>query len=657
MMSSPLTARAICLGMFSSIIVNLVMAYNDYYLYNSLLVGNHFPVISLVIVVLLVMAGNTAAKRWFGVDGLSSGEILLIWSMLGVAGGIGAAGIMRYFPSWVVAPTYYATAANEQDIYIMKFLPEWMLVSKDPDSNAVKWFMEGLPAGERIPWGEWVMPMATWFTFTLLMFGSNFALVSVFFQQWSVRERLIFPLVHLPLELSREAPKGKLLNEFLSNRLTWIGVAIPCLIWGINGLETYFPGVPQIPVAWPTWGFFADRPWNQFNMNWANLYFSVVGLTFLLTTEIAFSLWFFFFLYKLSFVYIAWLGSAAGFWGNWGGRVSTFETSGCMIAIAVFLFWTARKGLREWFLRALAGQRDEAQDPLSPRLALGLILAGLLGMIAWFLFAGASWWGSILGVLIFLVVILVLTRLIAEAGLMFVQSNVVAYDVLAGLFPPAWFSGFTLNSLMMQKAILMNDTREIFMPFVMNGLKACTLVRMHMGKVLGVLALTAVVALGISAYGRISTYYKYGGVNMDQWANVWSPHWFLEGVAKYQKDPPNYDYVKIGDKDVLPVNAAHMLVGGALTAGMLVMRAKFLWWPLHPFGLVMCGTWAMSVIWFSIFIGWAAKVSIMTFGGASVYRKTLPLFLGFVLGESLISAFWMLLGMITGTPGLHVLPN
>jgi hypothetical protein len=656
--SSPVTVRAVSLGLLFSTLINLVMAYNDYYLYNSLLIGNHFPVMSLVAVMLLVLGVNAWIGRKFGIPSLSAGELLLIWSMMGISGGICAAGVMRYFPSWVAVPTYYSNTANEYDIYIMKFIPEWMVISKDPTSKAVKWLMEGLPGGQRIPWAQWMVPMAMWFSFMACLFAANLSLVSLFYQQWAVRERLIFPVVQLPLQLAEEAPKGEWLNAFLRNRWTWFGIAIPCLIWGVNGMRTFLPGIPQIPMAWYSWSLFPDRPWSELHLESINVYFTVIGLTFLLTTEIAFSLWFFYVLYKASFVWIAFLGSGAtGFWGNWSSSVTVFETGGCMLAIAGFLFYSARGYLSEWWGRVRKGIADPKQDPIGPRLTLLLLVAGTAGMVGWFLLAGAQWWASILGVVMFLVVLLVLTRVIAESGLIFVQSNVIPYDILVGLFPPAWLTGFTLNAFLMQKAIVMNDLREIFMPYVMNGLKAAAQVRMHLGKVLAVFALTAVVALGTSSYGRIATSYKYGGVNMDQWANVQSPSGFLQSLANYQKNPPSYEFTRIGERKILPVNLLHLIVGGMLAVGMLVMRAWFLWWPLHPFGLVMCGAWAMSQFWFSILLGWLAKVCVMTFGGASFYRRSLPFMLGMVLGESVIAAVWIIVGMITGTPGIHILPN
>jgi hypothetical protein len=656
--SSPVTARAVCLGLFFSVVINLVMGYNDWYLANTLLIGNHFPYISIAILMVLILGVNVGLKRAFAVQGLSSGELMLVWGMIGVAGGIGSAGLMRYYPSYMTAPAYYAGAANEYDIYILKFLPDWMVVSKDPNSRAVKWFMEGLSHGGVIPWGDWLVPMAMWFGFMGCLYATNFSLVSLFFHQWSVRERLIFPVVQVPALMAEEAAaKGGLLNAFLRNRLTWIGIALPLLIWGFNGMRSYLPGMPGIPMTWYSWSLFPDRPWSELHLQSINIYFTVIGLTFLLTTEIAFSLWFFYVLYRMSYVWVAFLGSGAtGFWGNWGSAVTVFETAGCMVVIAFFLFWTARRGLGEWWGRVMAGQADPEKDPMGPRLTLIMLVGGTAGMVGWFLLAGAQWWAAVIGVVMFLVIVLVLTRVVAESGLMFVQSNVIPYDLITGLFPPGWLNGFTLNSLVMQKGIHMFDLREIFMPYLMNGVKAANQVRVSMGKVMAVFALTTAVAIGASAFAKIATSYKYGGVNMDNAANVGFPASFLGSVASYQKNPPSYDYVRVGETRILPVNLTHMAVGGGLTAGMLVMRAKFLWWPIHPFGLVMCGTWAMEMFWFSILIGWVAKVFVMTFLGASVYRRVLPLLLGMVLGECLAAAFWAILGLVTGTPGISILP-
>jgi hypothetical protein len=637
---NPVTFRAFGIGLVASCLLNLVMLYSDWYLNNTLLADNHFPLAALGVLVFLVLGCNTAARAWFKAEGLSSGELLLIWGMMGVSGGIGASGFMRYLPAWLVAPAYDATNSNHFNDQLLNYLPNWMVVSKDAHDPAVKWFFEGLPAGASIPWKAWIRPLAAWFAFGLCLYFALFSLTSIFFQQWVSRERLIFALVHLPVELAEEPAKGRLLNRLLSNPLTWIGVAIPFCHDMTAALHQYFPAVPSIPWSW-SGKWFTDRPWDALDLGALTLYYSVVGLTFLLTTEMSFSIWFFFVLYKLSSVLISWMGTpSTGFFGDWDHNVNVFEASGVVLALAVFLFWTARRFLGEWLGRAWKGTRDLESDPFHPRLALLLLVAGFAGMVLWLSAAGAAWWVSLLSVIFILAIILVLARVVAEAGLLYVGSEVAPWNVLTGLFPGSWFSGASLTALTLQHGVLWGDLRCVLMPYLMNGLKACRQARVHAGKVLGIFFFTALVALVVSAYGRISTNYKYGGANLDKLGNVWGPSWTLPNGINFTQNPPAYEFLKLGNKDVLPQKVAHVLVGAGTTAVMLFLRARFLWWPLHPLGLVICTQLAMLWIWFSIFLGWLAKTCIMSFGGASLYRKLLPLFLGMALGEFLFALVW-----------------
>ncbi len=655
--ASPVTARAVCIGLGTAVMLNIVMGYNDWYLHNTLLVGNHFPYIAIALLLVLSLGVNGLLRRRFTITPLSPGELMLIWGMVGIAGGIGSAGLMRYFPSYVTAPAFYASPGNEYSTYLLPHLKDWMVVSRDPDHTAVRRFMEGLSRGQAIPWTDWWRPMLGWFGFMALLYATNLALVSLFFNQWSTRERLIFPAVAVPAMIAEAAPPGKYLNAFFANRLTWIGMTVPLLIWGWNGVGSYVPELPVITMSRFVWTVFPDRPWSEFHPQDVNIYFTAIGLTFLLTTEIAFSLWFIYLAYRMSFVYLAWLGSGAtGFWGNWHERITVFETAGAMVVIAAFLCWTARTGLRQWADRARRGQRDPAQDPIAPRWTAVLLVAGTAGMIGWFLLAGVQWWAAVIGVGLFLVTVLVLTRVVAESGLIFVQSNVIPFDFLKGLFPPAWLSGATLAAFVLHKGIHMFDLREIFMPYAMDGVKATSTARLRTGRVLAIFGLTAMVAIAAAAFGKITTSYKYGGVNLDTAANIGFPNNFLGSAVTFGKNPPAFDWVKAGDTAILPVNAAHVAVGGTITAVMLFLRAQFLWWPLHPFGIVMCGTWAMSCFWFSIFLGWVAKVCVMTFLGATVYRKALPLVLGMVVGECVAATIWALVGLLTGTPGISILP-
>lgn len=82
----------------------------------------------------------------------------------------------------------------------------------------------------------------------------------------------------------------------------------------------------------------------------------------------------------------------------------------------------------------------------------------------------------------------------------------------------------------------------------------------------------------------------------------------------------------------------------------MAMRMRFIWWPIHPAGYAISGSWSMNPFWFSIFISFLFKWSILRFGGLRAYRKSIPLFLGLVMGEFTVGSFWSILGIAVGRP-------
>jgi len=669
--SSPVTVRAVCIGLFFGVLINLGMLYNDYYLHNTPFMLNHLPTVGMAVLMALILV-NTAKLGLTGRPGLSRGELLLVWGMVGVAGGIGATGFGRGVPGFAAGPAYFATAANEYGRYLLDILPNWMLVSKDPESRALVWYFEGLPRGRSVPWTEWLVPLLSWGAFGLGMYSVMLAMTSVFQNRWAREERLTFPIIYVPLEMTREPAPGRLVNDFFRNPVTWAGVLIPVAIYMINGLRNAFPSLPYFSMGIDLSNLFPDRPWSEFNLDWAGIYFPIVGLSFLLTTEVSFSIWFFYILFHLSFVLVAVVGAqgGGGFWGNWWMNVAVFETSGAMVAFATILCWMARKNIARWFQRALSRATDPEWDIFPPRLALYLLLGGMAVLVGWVRLAGASWWTAGAGILLFVCEILVLTRLVAEAGLLMIGTEANSDDFLMGIAPASWVGGKAAAVYVQLRGAFMCDMRETIMPYFMNGVQAVSASGVtregappvseayrRASRVLAVFALTVIVSLFAAMYGRISTAYKYGATGGDIAYSYDKQYWNYGKAAKFQKNPPNYRYIIVGNTRIVPVTVAHTAVGAAVTWVLVFLRGRFLWWPLNPVGYLMCASWGIGWAWFSVFLGWLAKAVVMTFGGAAAYRRILPFFLGLILGHAVIATFWTVVSMVTGMPGVQMLPN
>ena len=95
-------------------------------------------------------------------------------------------------------------------------------------------------------------------------------------RQWIERERLAYPIVQLPLEMTR--PDGRLFRS----KMMWLGFAIAGGINLINGFHFFFPALPELPVRHAEIGqYFTQKPYNA--IGWTPVYIRsfAIGLAFL----------------------------------------------------------------------------------------------------------------------------------------------------------------------------------------------------------------------------------------------------------------------------------------------------------------------------------------------------------------------------------------
>jgi hypothetical protein len=98
---------------------------------------------------------------------------------------------------------------------------------------------------------------------------------------------------------------------------------------------------------------------------------------------------------------------------------------------------------------------------------------------------------------------------------------------------------------------------------------------------------------------------------------------------------------------------------GFLTTLLLsALRLQFVWWPFHPIGYAIgFSRRTIDWMWFSIFLGWAVKLLILRMGGMNLYRRALPFFLGFILGEFTMGGVFGFIGVLfPDTAGYQTYP-
>ena len=80
------------------------------------------------------------------------------------------------------------------------------------------------------------------------------------------------------------------------------------------------------------------------------------------------------------------------------------------------------------------------------------------------------------------------------------------------------------------------------------------------------------------------------------------------------------------------------------------MSQRFLWWPLHYIGFPIADTYVMQYAWFSIFIAWFIKSLILRYGGPLAYRRSIPFFIGLILGVMGATIIWTTVNILAGYP-------
>jgi hypothetical protein len=87
--------------------------------------------------------------------------------------------------------------------------------------------------------------------------------------------------------------------------------------------------------------------------------------------------------------------------------------------------------------------------------------------------------------------------------------------------------------------------------------------------------------------------------------------------------------------------------GAAAALVMGLLRSRFWWWPLHPVGYMLSNLqWGMNKHYLQFFIGWAVKAAVLRWGGLRLYRRTMPIAVGAIIGTQVNAAAWAAISLI-----------
>jgi hypothetical protein len=640
------TLRAVLIGLaFMPINVYLVVQWETVW-------GTQYPTtmgifFNAIFCLFLVTVLNLPIKKFFPNSAFSQGEMLTIYTMLLMAITVSGHDFTQTIFCTLGTCRWFATPENEWSSLFWRYVPKWLTVN---DENVLRDFYEGestFYTAQHIK--GWLEPMLWWTLFLTVMVFTMLCINVIIRKQWIEREKLTYPLVQLPFEMTRSDSK----ENFFSNKLLWLGFGVAAGIDIINGLNFLFPIFPKIPLIYNLGEHFVDKPFNTIGSFPLQINPYAIGLAFPIPLDLLFSCWFLFIVWKAESV----IGSIAGvnlpeypfpdqqILGSYLGiaAVALFmgKKSLWQVVNQTFSF-RKRKSLnkkkrRGKMIKKAIGIGSDVDDSGEPMKYRTTILGTLLGTASLVIFASQAGMSVLFPLAFFLIyfaIMFAFTRMRAELG---PPLQGIHYSGPLQLIVAAVGSRKISPQTLTVAAPYWTFTKELRnnpMPFVLEGFKLAERADIDTRKLWKVMMLSTLFGIFATFWAFLQFSYRWGGVGA--WRGV-AAYTVIERWVTRPAEPDATFLIATG-------------FGFIFVLINTVLRLRFLWWRLHPLGYPLAGYYHFDKLWFPFFISWAAKWIILKYGGIRAYRRTFPLFMGLILGEFIMGSVWGILGLLTGKP-------
>ncbi|MDR3708926.1 MAG: hypothetical protein P4L33_11550 [Capsulimonadaceae bacterium] len=631
-----LRARAIVLGLLLLPLNAFWVVDMEYVRYSA-----HPTTVSLFfncIFALVVMAGiNSLVVRVRPSWALTQAELLLVYSMLCVGSCMAGHDFAQVLVGSLSWPFAWSTPSHNYEKLFWHWLPRWAMT---PNVDATYGFYHGndtLYTREHLM--AWLPAIVTWTGFTTVLLYVMQCINVILRKQWTENERLGYPLVRMPLDLTSNQPlgSGEGKPSLFRNRLFWIGFAIAAAIDIVNSINYFYPAVPSILTAGAGQTFdlhlyTTTKPWNAIGWTPVTFYPFVLGLGVLLPLDFLFSCWFFYITWKLQAIGV----SALAWDADPQMPYANYQALGAYILFFVASIQISLPYLKQVWRRAagLVSTLDDSDEPMRYRTALTGMAVGLVLLIGFAMCLGMSAWLAVAFFFLYFAIALAITRMRAEMGTPVHDLHFTGPDwTLSTFLGPHALGGQNMAAFSL--LFWFNRAYRCHpMPFQLEGLKMAEQsgAAREMRKWIWALMLAGV-------FGMICAF----------WAILHLG--YVHGNPRFGNEP--WDRYVSWLTTPKPANGAvgvAVLIGFVAALAMQVLRATGGWWPFHPLAYAVSGSWEMNLLWMPLFLAWLVKWFLLRFGGGKSYGTALPFFYGLILGQFIPGSLLNFWGLATNNP-------
>jgi hypothetical protein len=601
---------------------------------------NAAPFCNAIFTLLVLVGANALCVRLRPgrPEPLNRFELLCIFTMTSIGAALASGQFMQLLIEWLPAPTGLASRGSHWQETFIPHLPKWAMVT---DTTAVRGFYGGSTSIYRrenlLPW---LLPALYWSLWVMVLLWTLVCLTTVMRRQWISNERLTYPTVYLPMEMTAGP-------AFWRSPLFRLGFALAAVITLYNGFAYLHPNLPMLPIRRQDLSvYMTNPPWKSIGGFQTSFYLFAIGISFLMPQDLSFSLWIFYLLYKLEIVACAAMGTeaipeaVAGFDAN--PPYEHGQAFGAYIAVCVLALRSALPYLRDVWRTAFArgaGPLDDSNEPMRYRTAVLGLGIGLAALVALSYSIGMSPGVAVAFFAVYILLALVVTRMRAEFGFPVHDmssvgpANVIMASEGTRALGPANLTSFGIANWF---------NRTYFahpMPHQLEGMKLADTAGGSGRQILKAMMLAGLAGTIAAFWAYLHVAYTLGAgtANVERWARVF-PYENYRDLSRWIRTPAR-------------INVAGMEAAGGgflLAMALGILRQRLPWFPLHPLAYAVANSWGMAQIWMPVMVGSLAKAVILHYGGLRGYRRAVPLFLGLILGEMTLGCLWTLVGIAIG---------
>jgi hypothetical protein len=577
-------------------------------------------VFSLFLLILVNLALLRARPQW----ALTQGELLTSYVLVALGSTVAAHDMLQMLVPTIPHAFWFATPENKWAALMHPHLPAWLTLS---DEHAMEGYYEGrsnLPDPGN--YGPWLRPLFWWGTFVLVLVFVMQCINVLMRKQWTEHEKLTYPLIQLPVEMTRRGGASGLYRSWVF----WTGFALGAGLDLYNGIAFLYPSLPLINVKVKDLSYLlSGAPWNAIGWTPVSYYPFVVALSFFLPQDVSFSCWFFYLFRKAMQVFAVATG-----WGRLPGAPFLIEQAwGAWMAFAGLAVYSARRHLRGVWrtVWGLPGALDDSREPMRYRTAFAGMALGLAYLTGFWMQAGGFGPVILLYFVLYYGLFAAVTKMRAEIGPPTHELGSMATTrMVVELFGSRNLGPGTLVSFAM---LWFNNrmVRSHQMPVQLEAFKMAERAEIDYRR-LGIAMMGAILVGLVSGYGALlgDAYHSKGargtGFAMETYQQ-------LHGWLSAPEGPK-----------ALPIG---FMAGGAAFALLLgAARMRLAGWPFHPAGYALGMVFGLDYVWMPILIAWLLKVLVLRYGGLRTHAALIPLMCGLILGEFVVGSFWSSLSVI-----------